>query len=266
MDQAAQWWESDGGFFGDLYKEADDSKEGHLNSPQALAERTETEINGVIELTGLQPGGAVLDCPCGYGRHSLALAEKGYQVTGADINERFLTLDNEELSHRQLPNCRFIKQDMRHIDMPGQFNAIINMFYSFGFFDSDQENMEVAKNFYNALKPGGKFLMHTHVTVPRLVSGKLLNYQMRNLASGNQLELYRRYNKETKREDGEWFVVSPDGIKKALTPYSVRIYTPEEYTAMCKEAGFSGVEYYGDWSGSPYTDDSAQMIAVAKKD
>ncbi len=260
-----EWWESEGGFFGDLYRQADNSQEGHLNSPQDLLARTEKEVNGVIKLCTLNPGGAVMDCPCGYGRHSLALAQKGFQVTGVDINKTFLKHDREELEKAKLANCQFVEKDMRQVDFNNQFNAVINMFYSFGFFETEEENLKVAANFYNALKPGGRFLMHTHITLPKILNGDYKTHEIRTLRDGKKLELFRTYNTQTKREDGEWFILHEDGKKDSLTPYSVRIYSLEEYTDLCKKAGFKEVLAYGDWSGTPYTDKSPELIAVAVK-
>lgn len=261
-----EWWESDGGFFGDIYKEMDNSYEGHLNTSRTLEDRTDDEVSGVIRLCSLEQGDKLLDCPCGYGRHSLGLAKRGIDVTGADINQRFLELDRAALAESGLANCQFIESDMRTVGQDETYDAIINMFYSFGFFDTDEENEQVAQNFYRILKPGGRFLMHTHVTVPRLISGELKNYQVRNLLSGKKLELRRTYNTETKREDGTWDLLDEKGdLEEKLTPYSVRLYTGEEWTELCRRVGFSKVELYGDWQGAPYTDDAPQLIAVATK-
>jgi len=187
-------------------------------------------------------------------------------VTGADINKRFLELDRQALVNSGMTNCRFIEQDMRTINFQNEFEAVINMFYSFGFFETDAENASVVKNFYNALRPGGRFLMHTHVTIPRLVSGALKNHQIRTLQSGRKLELERRYNARTRREDGEWYLLDDAGNRQEpLTPYSCRLYSDVEWTELCKAAGFKQVKIFGDWSGTPYTDDSPQFIAVATK-
>jgi hypothetical protein len=139
------------------------------------------------------------------------------------------------------------------------------MFYSFGFFDSEGDNFLVLKNFFNALKDGGRFLMHTHVTVPRLVSGELKNNQTRTLESGRKLQLTREYNPVTKREDGEWAVVDINGNKEKLTPYSVRIYTVDVFEKLCLDAGFKNVNSYGSWEGTEYEDLSPELIVVATK-
>lgn len=265
-DDQSAWWKSDGGFFGDIYKEMDNSYEGHLNTSKPLNERTEEEIAGVMRLCGLQAGDKLLDCPCGYGRHSLALAKQGLDVTGADINKRFLELDAQAQQQNSDLKLKFTEADMRYLPFAAEYDAVINMFYSFGFFDTDEENVAVARKFYDVLKPGGRFLMHTHVTVPRLISGELKNKQVRQLQSGKKLDLERTYNAETKREDGVWRLLSETGeLEETLTPYTVRLYTDTEWTELCKSVGFSDVKIYGDWDGTPYTDASPQFIAVATK-
>jgi SAM-dependent methyltransferase len=260
-----KWWESDGGFFGDLYLEADNSLEGFLDKHQDLEERTRQEVEGVIRLCDLKHDNSILDCPCGYGRHSLKLAQMGYKVTGTDINDRFLSICNQLLKEKKLTNCRFVKKDMRFLDYSNEFDVVINMFYSFGFFDTEEENKKVLQNFYNALKPGGRFLMHTHITLPKILNGKYKRHEIRTLKSGNKLELFRDYDSKTKRENGQWFLLTKDGSKKASSTYSVRIYDKNEFIQMCSDVGFSQVKTYGDWNGGSYYDLSPLLIVVATK-
>lgn len=259
------WWGNKGGFFGELYLEADDSLEGFLNRPQDMVGRIQTEVDGIIKLCSLREGDTVLDCPSGYGRHSIALAEKGFQVTGVDINDFFLKVAREQVQKHSIQNCRFLKEDMRVIDFTETFDAVVNMFYSFGFFSAEEDNSRVAHNFYRALKPGGTFLMHTHITLPKIMSGDYKRHEIRTLQSGNKLELFRDYDPNTKRENGQWFIIYPDGTKKASEPYSMRIYSTEEFVDLCRGAGFRDVKAYGDWNGAHYEDSSPLLIAVATK-
>jgi cyclopropane fatty-acyl-phospholipid synthase-like methyltransferase len=162
-----QWSAEDGGFFGRGYMEADDSHEGYLTVSQTLAERTEREVDGVIKLLDLHPEHAILDRPCGYRRHSVALAKRGLSIVGVDINGEELAVAQRQAHQRT--NAQFMICDMRSIAFSNQFDAVINMFYSFGFFDTDDQDRAVLRNFYAALKPGGKFLMHTDVHIPRIM-------------------------------------------------------------------------------------------------
>lgn len=257
------WWEEEAGFFGHGYMEGDNSVEGYLDQQLTLAERTTNEVNGIINLLKLQPGQRLLDCPCGYGRHSIALAQRGIEVVGADINSEELQIACQQLSN--LPNAQFIKNDMRFLYFHDHFDAVINMFYSFGFFETDEENLQVLRNFYTALKPGGKFLMHTDVNIPRIMSGRYKSVENRHLCDGNILEIIDRYDSSTKRINGTWRIIHADGTADDLTPYSVRVYTGEEFIGWCYDIGFTRVTAYGSWDGAPLTDDSEDMMIVAEK-
>src|ERR1044072_9087034 len=88
--EGKKFWDDGAGFFGRGYMEGDNSFEGFLSTSMNLQARTDREVQGVIRLLDLQPGDSILDCPCGYGRHSIALAERGFQVVGSDINSEML--------------------------------------------------------------------------------------------------------------------------------------------------------------------------------
>ncbi|WEV29212.1 hypothetical protein OYE22_31490 [Streptomyces sp. 71268] len=51
-------------------------------------------------------------------------------------------------------------------------------------------------------------------------------------------------------------IVDSDGTQHPMTPYDMRIYSPQEFTALCREAGFATATSYGDWDGTPYEDAS----------
>src|SRR5205823_1244030 len=84
------YWEDGAGFFGTKYMEGDDSLEGFLSTPHTLSMRTARELEGVMRLLSLSEAASILDCPCGYGRHSIPLAKKGFEVIGSDINREML--------------------------------------------------------------------------------------------------------------------------------------------------------------------------------
>ncbi|MDE1480334.1 class I SAM-dependent methyltransferase [Xenorhabdus bovienii] len=257
------WWEEDAGFFGKLYKEADDSTQTFFEGENNLVQRTNKEVDGVINLCGLKSGQYLIDCPCGYGRHSVALRKKGINVIGIDVNEEHLSIARQ---HAEVQNSDVIfkKDDMRTFKVERQVDVLINMFYSFGFF-SDEENVNAARNFYDALKEGGKFLMHTMITVPAFGDGRIPLEEKRKLQSGRTLVSKRRFNHITKREEGIWSLLNENNEEISLRPYDVRIYTDIEFKELCLEAGFSKVEIYGDWDGSPYNDNSTYLIVVAEK-
>ena len=148
------WWSEKYGFFGDFYMEGDDSEEGYLvEKKQKLNERTKTEVNGVIKLLSLEDSAKILDCPCGYGRHTIEFARRGFDVIGSDINLVHLEKAKAQAKKKSL-EIIFRKESMLNLNYSNKFDAVVNLFYSFGFFDTDEENEKVLQIFFNALKPG----------------------------------------------------------------------------------------------------------------
>ncbi len=262
--QDVKWWMPEYGFFGTFYMEGDNSVEGYLDCrKQNLAERTDMEAKGVISLLNLSPGSKLLDCPCGYGRHSNCLSEHGIDVVGYDINSVHLEQAIKNAKAKGL-KTKFRQGNMLEIDLSAEFDAVINMFYSFGFFDTDEENFKVLVNFYNALKEGGKFLMHTDVNIPRIKSGNYKFDEHRELISGNRLRIVDEYDEATKRINGRWIIKEVSGITRDVD-YSVRVYEKAEFVDMCRQAGFGDVKVYADWDGSDYSGDAEDMIVIACK-
>jgi len=262
--ESKQWWTEGAGFFGKHYLEGDNSKEGYLmGKKQTLEQRTRTEAEGIIRLLDLKGEERILDVPSGYGRHSIALARKGFNVTGVELNSVHLA---EALKRAEIQGVRpnFIQGNMLDISHQEEFDAVINMFYSFGFFETDEENKKVLENFFRALKKGGKFLFHTDVNVPRVLAGKYKEDETRNLASGNTLRIIDKYNPQDKRIRGAWIIKGKDGTEERKD-YSVRVYTKEEFIDLCRQVGFIDFEVYSDWNKNPYSEDSEDMIIIAKK-
>jgi SAM-dependent methyltransferase len=262
-NKTIEWWMEEYGFFGKFYLEGDNSQEGYLQSKkQGLEERTIAEVNGIVKLLGLQNQERILDIPCGYGRHSIELAKRCFKVVGSEINSVHLDKARKSADKEQV-RIDFRKENMIDNRYNAEFDAVINMFYSFGFFETNEDNLKVLKNFYNALRLGGKLLFHTDVNVPRILNGKYKEDEERNLASGKKLRIIDKYNPITKRIEGTWIIKNNgDEIKRN---YSVRVYTKEEFIDICKEVGFTKFSTYGGWGGMDYSEDSEDMIIIAEK-
>jgi len=95
----------------------------------------------------------ILDLPCGKGRHSLFLNTLGYKVTGGDLAE------NSIKSAKEFENdtLKFNVHDMRH-PFKNTYDAIFNLFTSFGYFEDDKEDLLILKNFKQGLKKNGFFV------------------------------------------------------------------------------------------------------------
>ena len=120
----------------------------------------EEEIPQLEKITQLKPGDKILDLCCGPGRHSIPLAEKGYQVTAVDLTKAYLNSLVEKAKEKKL-DIEIIHANMLNYRQENTFELVINMFTSFGYLDSVAENMTVLQNIYDSLKTGGSFLLQT---------------------------------------------------------------------------------------------------------
>ena len=259
----AHWYRPEKFFGARFYVHGDNSCEGYSQHPKTLEERTIEEVQGVIYLLRLRLEDSILDLPCGYGRHSLELAEKGYRnVTGGDLNADHLALARLDAQRRGLI-VDFQQVDMLKTSYRNAFNAALNMFFSFGFFPTDEENEQIAKNYYDSLADGGQFLMHTDVNIPRITSGKYKLHEIRHLRGGGELIIREQYDSTKKRIEGSWCIRKDESNDERF--YSVRVYTRDEFEALCRKVGFRRCRSYSDWKGAPYNENAEDMIIVAEK-
>ncbi len=108
-------------------------------------EDAEQQVDRIERALRLEPGGRILDVPCGTGRVGRRLAAKGYDVVGVDITERFL----EEARRAGLTVER---ADMRELPFDAEFDAAVCMWGSFGYFD-DEGNLAQARCGRSRLAP-----------------------------------------------------------------------------------------------------------------
>jgi SAM-dependent methyltransferase len=112
---------------------------------------TDNEVEFIVEQLALQPGQRVLDVGCGPGRHAHALAQRGIEVVGVDISQRFVDLANEHAP----PGATFVRADARALPFDGEFDAVISLCQG-GFGLVGDEDGAVLAGMARALKPGGR--------------------------------------------------------------------------------------------------------------
>jgi len=97
----------------------------------------------------------ILDLACGKGRHALHINQLGYRVWGVDLSPCSITEAIESESDR----LRFSVHDMRMVYKPDYFDYIFNLFTSFGYFNSQEDNLKVMQSVCDGLKPNGIFVL-----------------------------------------------------------------------------------------------------------
>ena len=102
-----------------------------------------------------QPPATALDVACGTGRHSVVLAELGYDVLGIDLSAPSIAV----AKRRTRPNLTFQVLDMRAIEWRERFDLAVNLFTSFGYFGDEDDERRVLGGIERALRPGGELVI-----------------------------------------------------------------------------------------------------------
>ncbi len=232
-----------------------------IYSPFLPPERTAREVAGTIKLLNLPPDSSLLDLCCGTGRHALPLAQQGYRVTGLDQNENFLQQAQAEAEAKGI-KVRWVQSDMRLIPFENEFDAVINIFTSFGYLEDEDEDLRVLQQIQHALKPGGHFLLET-IYQPRVMR----NYSPHGIIRYNDglIVLEERHlDLLGSRNEIGITMLFPEG-QRAEHRQSIRVYTLTELVRMLAAVGIQMQAYYGDLDGSPLTLDSRLVIVGQKR-
>ena len=119
-------------------------------------EVSDRDTDDMVSLLGLRPGDFVLDAPCGHGRISNRLADRGINVVGVDASELFLRIARESGSE-----VDYRVGDLRDLPVDGPFDAVLSWFTSFGYFEDDG-NRRVLAEYRRVLRAGGRLLIEMH--------------------------------------------------------------------------------------------------------
>ncbi|MEW6468371.1 MAG: class I SAM-dependent methyltransferase [Bacteroidota bacterium] len=201
------------------------------------------------------PGSRVLDLACGKGRHCIYLSKKGFDVTGIDISAHNI----REAVRFANDKLEFYLHDMRKVFRINYFDAILNLFTSFGYFRTERENREVIRSAVKGLKPGGLFVLdylNAQKVIRCLVPGEEKTCQ------GVRFQI-RRYV-----EKGFIFkeiAIDDQGRTHHFTE-RVQALSHTDLQAILRDCGLNMVDLYGDYSLHPF--DAAvsdRVILIAQK-
>ncbi|MFH1239114.1 MAG: class I SAM-dependent methyltransferase, partial [bacterium] len=120
---------------------------------------TDTEVRFIMDVIGPAEGKFLLDLLCGFGRHAIELAERGYKVTGVDISREYIYELKQTAWKAKFP-LEALEGDILSIEINKLFDGIYCLGNSFGYFDHEGMDLFIQK-IAGWLKSGGKFILHT---------------------------------------------------------------------------------------------------------
>jgi SAM-dependent methyltransferase len=207
----------------------------HLGSAYlrySFTKGTEQEVGFLVEALDLRPGQRVLDVGCGPGRHAYALAERGIEVHGVDISQRFIDLASEGAP----AGATFARADARALGFDAEFDAAISLCQgAFGLTGGPGAPLDadglVLAGMARALRPGGRLA----------VSAFSALFQVRYLEDHDSFDVEAGVNHERT-------VVKDEQGRDAEVDLWTTCFTPRELRLL---AAAAGLEVRHLWSVTP---------------
>jgi SAM-dependent methyltransferase len=227
--------------------------------PDSRVQEAQQEVEQVLALAEIPAGAEVLDLCCGIGRHSLELARRGFRVTGVDRTQAYLDLATAA-AERETLSLELVLEDMRVFRRDGSYDAVLNLFTSFGYFEDPEDDQRVVDNVYASLRPGG-------ILVMQLMSKEVLAriFRPRDWYEHDGLLVLeeRKVRQSWSWIESRWTLISEE--RRVDLDLSHRLYAASELSLLLRNRGFGKVAAYGDFDGSPYDEKANRLVVVAGK-
>ena len=210
-------------------------------------------MDNITHYLNLPEKAKVLDLACGKGRHSIYLNQLGFNVLGADLSENSITQANKNANE----SLHFKVHDMRE-PFEEKYDAIFNLFTSFGYFENDEDNLTTLKAIKESLSDYG-FAVIDFMNVNQVLN--TLVPEETKTVEGIDFHL-KRYLK-----DGHIYkeIDFEDQGQKFHFTEKVKALTLQDFEALMEEAGIYLLDIFGDYKLKKfYKNDSERLIMVFK--
>jgi SAM-dependent methyltransferase len=239
-----QWYESwfDSPYYHILYKKRDD------NEAQGF-------IDNLIDHLNPHKEAKMLDLACGKGRFSKYLADKGFEVTGLDLSENSI----EHARQYESDNLSFFTQDMRKVFRINYFDFIFSFFTSFGYFESEKDDLKSLKSVAAGLNKNGVYVLdffNTQYVIDNLIRNETkvidgIDFNIQKKIKG--LHVFKNISFTLDNETYHF-------------EERVRLFTLSDFEKLIEKAGLSLVKTFGDYQLSDFQENlSPRLILVLKK-
>jgi SAM-dependent methyltransferase len=244
---SADWWH---GFFDRDYLRS--------YGPKLTEEAATSEALAAVVLAGVAAGASILDAPCGFGRHSIPLADAGYGVVGIDLSADQLAEARARAGSRENPV--FVEGDLRRLPFAdGEFDCALNLFTSIGYWGDDGD-LAVLRELRRVLRPGAALVMETMHRDRLAWIHRERDWE--HLPDGGLFFEERRFDIVAGTVESTHTLVYED-VAVSRRNLLLRIYTATELVRLLGQAGFGHTECFGGLAREPLTRES-RLVVLAR--
>jgi SAM-dependent methyltransferase len=212
------------------------------------AEDAQPWVVAVERLRGPANGRRLLDLACGRGRHAQAFALAGWRVTGVDLSEE--SIEDARKSNALID---FRVHDMREPLAGERFDLVVNLFTSFGYFRSKEDDLRTLRAVVAMLAPGGRFLLD-FMNTPCVVAGLVPQENVH--IGGVDFAIERSLEEGFVRKD---IHVHHAQGEEHFTEWVQALY-PQDMVALCRSVGLRVLDTFGSAALEPYAPLSDRFV------
>ena len=215
----------------------------------------------VCRIAGLSKGASILDAGCGPGRISIELALRGLNVTGIDIIQAELDAAKESAEDEGV-NINYVKADLRSFSVEKKFDAAVNLYTSFGYCDTVEEDAQILSHIADAVRDGGWFIQECtsrETAVLYFTPGEWFE------RAGKTVLTQFTVDGAWEGLRSRWILIDNKNGSRIEHEFVQRLYSAVDLKHMILAAGFKSAEIYGDFDFSPYDEKARTMVIVARK-
>lgn len=232
---------------------------------QSWVEDTKKQVDFLIEKLEMKGGEKILDLACGFGRHSLEFARRGYDVTGVDITPEYIEFAKKQAKAETL-NARFICCDIREVQFSVEFDVVLNMADgAIGYLEDEEENLKIFGVISKALKSGGRHFMdimnrsyaETHFPCKLWEAGeKGLTLSCFEWEQATRTLIYGQ---------ADYPYGKPLYKPEIVEGNTIRLYSIDEVESILDKNKMSVYDCYSDFGGAPLSDNNIQLMVCSRK-
>lgn len=237
------------------FEEWFDSPYYHLLYANRSESEAESFIGKIVRHLQMPAGSTVLDVACGKGRHSKTLAKLGFEVCGIDLSVNSIA----EAKQSENEHLHFAVWDMRKVYKRNCFDYVVNLFSSFGYFDTPEEDEAAIRAMHDALKPGGTLVLdylNTEYAVRNMKAREIVQ------RGDTQFHISKRVEKGFIKKRIEFL----DHGENNEYEEQLKVINGTRFKTMLQNAGFTLIEILGDYQLSAFRAAySPRLIMIAQR-